>query len=63
LYRTTNGNFTQDFISLTIGWNKYWVNDGTYPRRAQFTVPNASAINNSLQQAGLPTYVQLHDVR
>ena len=63
MYRTTNGTFTQDFINSTIGWNKYWVNDRTYPRRAQFTVPSVSAIDKALHQAGLLKYVQLNDVR
>jgi cation transport regulator ChaC len=63
LYRATNGEFTQEFIRTTAGWNSNWVNDRTYPRRAQFVQPNASAIDKALHEGNVLQYVQLHDLR
>ena len=63
LYRATTGEFTQEFIRTTTGWNANWVNDRTYPRRAQFVQPSASDIDKALHKGGVLHYVQLHDLR
>lgn len=63
LYRATKGEFTQEFIRTTTGWNVNWVNDRTYPRRAQFVQPNSTAIDQALHDGKVLQYVQLHDLR
>jgi gamma-glutamylcyclotransferase (GGCT)/AIG2-like uncharacterized protein YtfP len=46
-------DFASDFIKLTQEWSSYWENDRVHPRRAPFTVPAASKIDQLLQ-AHLP---------
>lgn len=40
--------FTEQFISDTIGWNQFWVNDRIYPRRPFIHCPNAYQIDQLL---------------
>ncbi len=61
LYRPAHG-FAQEFIRTTTGWNAYWVNDRVYPRRPFISVPNASIIDQALQEGNVLHYVQLHDM-
>jgi ChaC-like protein len=44
------GDFAGEFIESTQGWSKYWENDRVHPRRAPFTVPLASNIDELLQK-------------
>jgi len=62
LYRKVQGSFTEEFIRLTSGWNKFWANDRIYPRRASIYIPNASAIDKALQAGGKLQLRQLHDL-
>jgi len=54
--------FVQEFIRTAPGWNTYWVNDRIYPRRPFIYVPQASRIDQALQQGGVLKYVHLHDL-
>jgi len=63
LYRGVKGEFTQEFIRTTSGWNANWVNDRIYPRRPFIYAPNASAIDNALKAGNVLHYVQLHDLQ
>jgi hypothetical protein len=62
LYRAVNGDFAQEFIRTTTGWNKYWVNDRIYPRRPFIYSPSASAIDKALEASKVLKYVQLRDL-
>jgi hypothetical protein len=62
LYRKVKG-FTKDFIALTSGWNKYWVNDRIYPRRPFIYSPNSGAIDKALKAGGKLGFRQLDDLR
>ena len=37
--------FAETFLKTSTNWNKYWVNDRIYPRRAFIYAPNASTID------------------
>ena len=63
LYRSVRGDFTQEFIRTTTGWNKYWVNDRIYPRRSFIYIPNSSAIDQALKKGNVLQFVQLHDLK
>jgi hypothetical protein len=41
--------FAEMFIKTCTGWNEWWVNDRIYPRRPFIYVPNASTIDQLLQ--------------
>lgn len=43
-------DFAADFIKTTREWSKYWENDRVYPRRAVFAAPNASKIDELLNE-------------
>jgi cation transport regulator ChaC len=43
-------DFAREFIKSTKEWSKFWENDRAHPRRAPFTVPNASKIDKLLQE-------------
>ena len=62
LYRGVEGEFTQEFIRTTSGWNANWVNDRIYPRRPFIYAPNATVIDKALQAGNVLQYVQLHDL-
>lgn len=38
-------SFAETFLKTSTNWNKYWVNDRLYPRRAFIYAPNASTID------------------
>jgi cation transport regulator ChaC len=44
------GNFAELFITSTLDWSGYWVNDRLYPRRPFIYVPRAFAIDTLLQK-------------
>jgi len=41
--------FAETFLKTCSNWSKYWVNDRIYPRRAFIYVPNASKIDQLIQ--------------
>ena len=61
IYPSADG-FVQEFIRTSTGWNAHWVNDRIYPRRPFIYVPNASTIDQALQQGNVLNYLQLHDM-
>jgi len=42
--------FAETFLRTSTSWNKYWVNDRIYPRRAFIYVPNASKIDQLMKK-------------
>lgn len=62
LYRTLKGTFTEEFISSTSGWNKFWVDDRIYPRRPFIYTPNANTIDTALKTGGKLGFRQLRDL-
>jgi len=42
--------YTKACVKSTIGWNKYWVNDRLFPRRARMYQPRAVQIDTILSQ-------------
>ncbi len=41
-------NFSEQFITSTVNWNKHWANDRIYPRRPQVHCPKAFRIDEQL---------------
>ncbi len=62
LYRAVKGDFAQEFIRTTTGWNANWVNDRIYPRRPFIYSPSAIAIDEALKAGGVLKHVQLRDL-